>query len=161
MVGLEVINGTNTSAKNLWDNINANFYRTDQRFVWGHANDDSHHRDHIGKGFMFLLMPNLTKSAHLIAMREGRSYFCVESRGDGGANVPRLRRITVDNSAKTITLNVTGGNSIKWIGPGTDPVGNGATYNYAQYRNKPFVRAVLDGSNGDCYTQPFGFTTAN
>ena len=161
MVGIEVINGTNTAARNLWDNINENFFRTDGRFVWGHANDDSHHRDHIGKGFMFMLMPTLSKAANLEAMRKGRSYFCVEPGGSGSASVPRLRRVVVNNTAKTISLTVEGQSNIKWFGPGTNRVGTGNTFDYSNYKNKSFVRAVLDGNNGDCYTQPFGFVTRN
>jgi hypothetical protein len=38
-------------------------------------------------------------------------------------------------------------------------LGQGIPSTFASYTDKPFVRAVLHGSQGDSYTQPFGFTT--
>ena len=159
MVGIEVINRTNTNARNLWDNINENFYRTDGRFVWGHANDDKHGSGDLFRAFQFVLMSNLTKAQHMQAMKLGRSYFCIEPGGSGNARVPRIASIAIDEQAKTIRINATGQDSIRWIGPGTQRVGTGPVFDYSEYKNKPFVRVRLDGSNGDCFTQPFGFTT--
>ncbi|MCU0663414.1 MAG: hypothetical protein MUC50_13940 [Myxococcota bacterium] len=70
--------------------------------------------------------------------------------------MPRISEITVDSNAKTITITASGANSISWVGPGTSAVASGATLNFSKY-TKPFVRAVLDGSSGDSFTQPFGF----
>ncbi|MBN2715665.1 MAG: hypothetical protein JXX14_07400 [Deltaproteobacteria bacterium] len=78
----------------------------------------------------------------------------------GTANVPRFSSIDVDNIAKTITVSATGYQSIHWIGPGTSVVGSGATFDFSDYTNQPFVRIVLDGASGDSYSQPFGFETA-
>jgi hypothetical protein len=89
-------------------------------------------------------------------MRSGAFYFAYEPGGSGNANVPRISKIAVDNSAKTITITATGANSIYWVGPGTSNVASGKTFSFSNY-TKPFVRAVLDGSSGDSFTQPFGF----
>ncbi|MBD3238967.1 MAG: hypothetical protein GF331_00170 [Chitinivibrionales bacterium] len=43
--------------------------------------------------------------------------------------------------------------------PGTSTVATGNTFDFSNYTNQPFIRAVLDGSSGDSFTQPFGFQT--
>ena len=66
----------------------------------------------------------------------------------------------MDNTAKTIKIATTGDASITWIGPGGLTEGSGDVFDFTDYVDTPFVRAVLDGENGDCYTQPFGFDTS-
>ena len=106
-----------------------------------------------------MIMPDLTESALQAAQENGAFYFCYEPAGSGNGNVPRINEIAVDNSAKTISIVASGYNTISWIGPGTTTVATGPTFDFSGYANTPFVRAVLDGSSGDSYTQPFGFET--
>jgi hypothetical protein len=162
-VGLEVFNQGDrySEDRRLWDNINENFFPAHGRFVWGLSNDDKHSPSHLYRNFQFLLMPELTEAAARTAKQTGAFYFCYEPGGSGNADVPRITEIVVDNNVKTIEITATGYNTITWIGPGTTDVGTGTTFDFSQYENTPFVRAVLSGNNGDSYTQPFGFTTTN
>ncbi len=157
-VQLEVFNQGDryTNDRKLWDNINDSYFKSNKKLVWGASNDDMHSTSHLYRNFQFMLMPQLTEAAVKTAQKTGTFYFCYEPGGSGSANVPKISNITVDNSAKTISVTATGANSISWIGPGTTSVGSGATFNFANY-TKSFVRIVLDGSSGDCYSQPFGF----
>jgi hypothetical protein len=161
-VGLEVFNQGDRypDDRQLWDNINENYFPVTGRLVWGYANDDKHITSHLYKDFQFMLMPELTQSALRESQENGAFYFCYEPGGSGTADVPSITGIFVDNTAKTITISASGYNSISWVGPGTVEVATGATFDFANYHDAPFVRAVLDGSNGDCFTQPFGFETA-
>lgn len=160
-VGLEVYNqGDRYPAdRQLWDNINENFFPTEGKLVWGYSNDDMHTMSHLYHNYQFMLMPALTQSDLIDCMDNGASYFCYEPSGNGSAIVPRISGITVDDVNKTITLNATNYASITWIGAGTTTVGSGTTFDYSSYTDQPFVRAVLDNSNGSSYTQPFGFVT--
>ena len=104
-------------------------------------------------------MPGLTESEHKKCLKKGAFYFAYEPGGSGNARVPRISSIVVDKGNKTITISASGYNKIIWIGPGTKTVATGSTFNFKNYAFQPFVRAILDGSNGDSYTQPFGFIT--
>lgn len=162
-IGLEVFNQGDrySNDRKLWDNINENFFQTDGKLVWGFSNDDKHSTSHLYKNYQYMIMPDLTEADLKNSMKNGSFYFCYEPGGSGNGNVPRITSIIVNNSTKTITINATGYNNITWIGPGSQTVGTGNTFNFSNYINKPFVRALLDGSNGDSYTQPFGFLTSN
>jgi hypothetical protein len=160
-VGMEVYNqGVRyPDDRRLWDNINEYYFWSEKKLVWGFSNDDSHKKSQLYRNFQYMLLPELTESALRIALQEGAFYFCYEPGGSGNENVPRIDEIVVDNEAKTITITATGYESISWIGPGTDTVGDGTTFDYSEYAYTPFVRAVLEGSNGESLTQPFGFET--
>jgi PKD repeat protein len=160
-VGMEVYNQGDRypTDRALWDNVNTNLFPAEGKMVWGFSNDDMHTTSHYFKNYQFMLMPELTDAAHKQCLDNGAFYFVYEPSGNGTPNVPRISGITVDNTAKTITIAATGYTSISWIGPGTVSVGTGTTFNYSAYTNKAFVRAVLTGSNGTSFTQPFGFTT--
>lgn len=162
-IGLEVINRDDAYSKDrrLWDNINENLFVSEGKLVWGFANDDKHSSGDLYHAFQFMLMPELTESAHKKSMKNGAFYFCLEPGGSGDARVPRINRITVNHNDQTITISATGHNRILWIGPGTVTVATGSTFDFSGYKGKPFVRAMLDGSNGDSYTQPFGFADNN
>jgi hypothetical protein len=156
-VGIEAIN-RRTHAHELWDNINERFFANRQKLVWGYANDDMHDRSELFRSFQYMLMPSLSENALKASKRSGAFYFCHEASGSGEARVPQIARITVDNQTQTITLeskNVQP-RAIRWIGPGTRTVGNGATFNFSNYPPGSFVRAELEGNSGSCYTQPFG-----
>ena len=160
-IGLEVYNQGDRypTDRQLWDNINTNLFPAEGKMVWGFSNDDMHLTSHYFHNYQFMLMPALTQADLTTCMDKGAFYFCYEPSGNGSANVPRISGIAVDDVSKTITITATGYSSISWIGPGTTVVGTGATFNYSTYTDKAFVRAILDGSNGDSFTQPFGFET--
>ncbi len=145
--------------RQLWDNINENLFPATGELVWGTSNDDSHKDYHRFHNFQFMLMPALSVTEWVDCMTSGAFYFSYEPGGSGDASVPRISDISVDNNAKTITITASDYNSIEWIGPGTTVVATGNVFDYSNYTDKPFVRAVLDNSNGDSYTQPFGFET--
>ena len=160
-VVLEVFNQGDrySSDRQLWDNINENYFAQSGEFAWGSSNDDKHTTSHLYGNFNFMLMPDLTEAAWKESMEKGAFYFSYEPGRSGNADVPRINDIVVDNNTKTITISGTGYNSIQWIGPGTTVVATGNVFDYTSYTDEPFIRAVLDGSNGDSYTQPFGFET--
>ncbi len=160
-VGLEVFNQNDRypADRALWDNVNQNMFESYDKLVWGFANDDKHGDEHLYRGFQFMLMPSLTEDNLKTSQTTGAFYFCHEPGGSGDALVPRISEISVDHAAKQITITATDHSSITWVGPGTTTVGTGTTFDYSGYLNRPFVRAVLQGSKGDCYTQPFGMKT--
>jgi hypothetical protein len=162
-VGLEVYNQGDRypNDRRLWDNINEFFFESHDRLVWGYSNDDKHTTSHLYRNYQFMLMPSLTESALRTSQQSGTFYFCYEPGGSGDGRAPRISGISVDNEAKTITIAATGYNTISWVGPGTAVVGTGATFDYSDYSNMPFVRAVLEGTYGDSFTQPFGFETTS
>jgi hypothetical protein len=161
-VGMEVINRNDhyDRDRHLWDNVNEALYEATGRFVWGLANDDMHDPSNdLYRSFQFMLMPSLTESALRDSMEDGTFYFCTEPGGSGEARVPRITKIDVNNARQTITLTASDFESIDWIGPGTTVEQGGRSFDFASYEGRPFIRAVLHGSHGDCYTQPFGFVT--
>ena len=160
-VVLEVVNQADRYPldRQLWDNINERLFAADGKLVWGTANDDKHISSDLYHSFQFMLMPELTESEHRKSMTNGTFYFCIEPGQTGDADVPRIVEIDVDDTAQTITITATDYDSITWVGPGTTTVGAGATFDYTEYLYQPFVRAVLNSSSGECYTQPFGMET--
>ena len=143
----------------LWDNINENLFPATGKLAWGSSNDDSHKYSHRFHNFQFMLMPELSEAAWINCMKDGAFYFAYEPAGSGAASIPRISNISVDNNAKTITITASAYSSIEWIGPGTNVVATGNIFDYSNYKDKPFIRAVLENSNGSSYTQPFGFET--
>ncbi|MCA1756354.1 MAG: IPT/TIG domain-containing protein [Bacteroidales bacterium] len=160
-ITLEVFNQVDRypNDRQIWDNINENLFPATGKLVWGSSNDDSHKNSHRFQHFQFMLMPELNEYAWLDCMKNGAFYFCNEPGKSGDANVPGISNISVDNNAKTITITASAYNSIEWIGPGTTVVATGNIFDYSNYKDKPFIRAVLYSSKGDSYTQPFGFET--
>ena len=104
-------------------------------------------------------MPELSEADWINCLKDGAFYFAYEPGASGDACVPRISNILVDNNAKTITITASAYSSIEWIGPGTTVVATGNIFDYSNYKDIPFVRAVLENSNGNTYTQPFGFVT--
>ncbi|HKK61289.1 MAG TPA: hypothetical protein VJ951_01945, partial [Bacteroidales bacterium] len=158
-ITLEVFNQGDrySSDRQLWDNINENYFLQEGKFVWGTSNDDKHSTSHLYGNFNFMLMSDLSEASFRESMTSGAFYFCYEPGRSGDANVPRINDIVIDEITKTITISATGYNTIQWIGPGTTEIATGEVFDYSSYTNQPFIRAVLNGSNGSSYTQPFGF----
>lgn len=156
-VGIETINRT-THAHKLWDNINENLFADNGQMVWGYANDDMHNRNELFRSFQFMIMPELTTSALNMSKITGAFYFCHEEGGSGEALVPRLADISVNDAQQTITLTTIAQDyeSIRWVGPGSQEVGNGLVFDFSNYPENSFVRAEIHGASGSCYTQPFG-----
>jgi hypothetical protein len=161
-VGLEVYNQGDRypNDRQLWDNINQNLMPN--KLVWGYSNDDKHTTSHLYHNYQYMLMPSLTESNLRECQRNGAFYFVYEPSGTGTPNVPRISNIMVDDVAKTITITASGPTAtIRWYSHGTTQVATGATFNYGVFTNRNFVRAVLDGANGDTFTQPFGLRTTD
>jgi hypothetical protein len=156
LIGMEVVN---LDERELWDNINERLFPAENRFVWGLVNDDMHGSNDLYRAFQFMIMPALNKEANITSLENGEFYFCREPGRSGEARVPRIKRIDVSNEAKQITIEATGFQRIRWVGPGTKQMATGRTFDFSQYVDKPFVRAVLEGDSGDCFTQPFGMIT--
>jgi hypothetical protein len=156
-VGIETINRT-THAHDLWDNINENYFAESGQLVWGYANDDMHNTGELFRSFQFMLMPELTESALVDSKTTGAFYFCHEAGGSGEARVPKLADIVVNDELQMITLvpQAQDYDSIQWVGPGSQVVGNGLVFDFSNYPSNSFVRAELHGAEGSCYTQPFG-----
>ncbi len=159
--GLEVFNKGDlyTTDRQLWDNINQNLFDSDSIFVWGFSNDDMHTFSNLYHNFQFMLMPSLTQNDLIDCIDNGAFYFCRELTATGAATVPRIDSILVDESGKTITLSCTEYDSINWVGPGSSVFGHGEVFDYSEYYNRQFIRAVIYGPYGSTYTQPFGFLT--
>ena len=162
-IGLEVFNKKDAypTDRQLWDNINENMFPAYGKLVWGFSNDDMHVASYLYHNYQFMMMPSLTHNDLVTCMDNGAFYFCYEPTGTGSADVPRITNITTDNTAKTITITATGYNRIDWIGSGTVVVDSGQVFNYSEYINAQFIRAVLVGANGESHTQPFGFSTTS
>lgn len=160
-IGMEVLNQGERYEKDrrLWDSVNDRLFKSEGRLVWGYSNDDKHRKNHLYRNFQFMIMPELTETALKISQQNGASYFCIEPKGSGNAYVPRVEQIKVDNVNKTIAISAHDYDSISWFGPGTREVARGATFDFKNYKGRSFVRAVLYGPQGACYSQPFGFKT--
>ncbi len=154
-VGIEVVN-RDTVFPELWDNINENLFSQHGRLTWGFANDDTHGVSDQFHSFQMMVMPGLTEAALIESKKKGAFYFCNEPGASGEARVSRISSISVDNSSRKITLFGENYNSISWVGPRSQVIGNGNTFDFTNAPAKSFVRAVLKGSSGACYTQPFG-----
>jgi hypothetical protein len=141
-VTLEVFNQGDRypSDRQLWDNINENYFDQEGKLVWGTSNDDKHTTSHLYGNYNFMLMPDLTEASFVESISNGAFYFCYEPGRSGDANVPRISSIVVDNNTKTISITATGYNSIQWIGPGTSVVASGNVFDYSAYTNQQFVR---------------------
>ncbi|MCL1789503.1 MAG: hypothetical protein FWG33_04020 [Oscillospiraceae bacterium] len=171
----------------LWDNI-LGLTMPHGRNVWGTSNDDSHHVREVGFSYNLMLMPDLTLSefrrsfesgAFFAFARVDREYKIFpgaieewfwqgrdlsDSQATAVHNLPTLKisKITVDDTACTISINATGYDSIKWYADGVElsnVPGNGATLNLNDYDSyiKSYVRAVVVSKNyGVIYVQPFG-----
>ncbi len=158
-----------------WDELNETLFYDQGKLVWGSSNDDGHAVAELYRNFQFMLAPDLTESALRAAQISGAFYFAYEPGGSGDARVPRLVSVGVDNEAKTITVAAADYDAITWIGPGSEVVGEGAVFDFSGYAHaarikfipdvvvgyarRPFVRFVLDGPDGDSYSQPFGFAS--
>ncbi len=169
LVGLEVYNQGNRRPNDriLWDQI---LERTmPERPVFGYSGDDTHNDEQLFRNYNFMLMDALTTEELKDAMRKGESYFCYEPKGSGEGKAPRINRIEIDESNKTIRINTDG--MVYWI-YGTDKtssaasstrssvVGIGNTFNYSGFQGT-YVRAFITNAYGETCTQPFSFADEN
>jgi len=161
--GLEVFNKGDIypTDRQLWDNINENIFDSDSILVWGFSNDDMHTFSNLYHNFQFMLMPDLSQNDLIDCIDNGAFYFCRELTATGAASVPRIDSIKVDDQAKTITISGRDYESIEWIGPGSAVFGYGEVFDFSEFYEKQFIRAVLYGPDGSSFTQPFGFLYIN
>ncbi|MDE6276781.1 MAG: hypothetical protein K2M06_01585 [Muribaculaceae bacterium] len=168
LIGLEVYNQGNRRPNDriLWDQVLAiNMPGTP---VWGYSCDDTHTTEQYFRNYQFMLMPELSTEALKDAMKEGRTVFSYEFTGSGNALAPRIEAITIDETARTISIDTDDAATIEWIYSThrTDPasaasckstvVGYGKTFDYTGFQGS-YVRARLINKYGETATQPFGF----
>lgn len=130
------------------------------RPVWGFANDDTHSDSHFGRNRNIFLLPALTSGNVFRAMQKGHFYLFVPTE-QGTPPAVRLRNVEV--SAGSIRLTISGDyDRIEWIthNPATDNsevIGEEAKLPLDDIpASARFVRAVIIGTAGRTYTQPFG-----
>ncbi|MFW5892864.1 MAG: PHP domain-containing protein [Bacillota bacterium] len=169
--GFEVYNRQDQypNDRGLWDAVLAE--TMPERPVWGIGNDD-YHGDGGGKIHRSftrqLIAGDFTEDALRNALRQGHFFTSNIKKSDDDA--PKVSRITVDDEARTITIEGSGYDAIEWF-HGTDEfyvptqVGQGETFEYGAFDGN-YVRARLirdeDGPDeAKTLTQPFGFVQEN
>ncbi len=124
------------------------------RPVWGVSADDSHRASHIGRNRTYMLMPSLSAENVRASLESGRFYATYST--SASHTPPALTGVDIDNVAGTITVSGTGYTQVQWISMGAQ-VATGETIDLV---NAPgvdrYVRAILIGSEGRTYTNPFG-----
>lgn len=167
LVGLEVYNQGNRRPNDriLWDQILE--ITMPDRPVWGYSGDDTHTIEQYFRNYNIMLMPSLTVDDLKVAMKNGAEYFSYEYTGSGEAKAPAIQSISVDNIAKTITID-TDADAVYWIYSTDKPsdqsssarqstvVGMGPVFDFHKYQGR-YVRALLKNDYGETCTQPFGF----
>lgn len=157
LVGFEVINMWNKYKydEQTWDKILVKLMP--ERPVWGFANDDMHSARQIGLDWNTFFLPRLTEKALKNAMKKGHFYFTsVAVVNEPEGKPPRINRISVDKKKNTIRIEAENYNSIRWIS-GNTVLHEGDILRCNNLKGvQGYVRAVVIGKGGKCYTQPFG-----
>ncbi|MFW6298508.1 MAG: PHP domain-containing protein [Bacillota bacterium] len=165
--GFEVFNRNDQypNDRGLWDAVLSK--TMPERPIWGLGNDD-YHGD--GDGYIHhsftrqLIAGDFTEDALRNSLRKG--HFFTSNIKDNEGDAPRISSITVDEEARTITIEGSGYDAIEWF-HGTDEyyeptqVGDGETFDYGTFDGN-YVRARLikdegEASEAKTLTQPFGF----
>ncbi|MFW5894829.1 MAG: PHP domain-containing protein [Bacillota bacterium] len=165
--GFEVFNRNDQypNDRGLWDAVLSQ--TMPERPIWGLGNDD-YHGD--GDGYIHrsftrqLIAGDFTEDALRNSLRKG--HFFTSNIKDNEGDAPRISSITVDEEARTITIEGSGYDAIEWF-HGTDEfyeptqVGEGETFEYGTFDGN-YVRARLikdedEASEAKTLTQPFGF----
>lgn len=138
---------------------------------WSFSFSDSHSDtiDQIDRAFTVHMMPELTVDALRTSMENGTFFpVCRFARYELGEDykgvgaVPEVNRITVDEKADTITLDVDNYQKIVWVADGVE-IAEGNTIDLDDYSKKIscYVRAYVVGEGGVLYVQPFTVTKPN
>ncbi len=169
LLGLEVYNryDQHPDDRGLWDSILVE--TMPERPVWGLGNDDYHgdgESGNIHRSFTHqLISGDFTEDALRQSLRQG--HFFASNVNDSAIDAPTIQSITVDEKARTITIEGDDYDAIQWF-HGADEffipiqVGEGETFEYGSFEGN-YVRAKLirdeDGPNeAKTLTQPFGFS---
>jgi len=168
LLGFEIMNRIDGDSRNdriLWDNV-LKVLVPEGRYIWGYSNDDSHSSSEIGVNYNMFLMPSNTLEDFRTAMVNGSFYGVARVahnegvNGTTGGTRPSITGITVDQSARTITINAANADKIVWISEGktvTTQTAFPATLNLNTTYDEAigsYVRANIIG-NGIVFTQPF------
>lgn len=164
-VAMDVNSGANTDTKYddiLWDEI---LKKTipHGRNVFGISFSDGHGLDQFDRAFSVMMMPSNSVENLRVSLETG-TYFAVAryaraELGDdfvGSGAVPAVKRITVSEEDDSITLTAENADKITWISNG-EKIAYGSSIDLGEYADKVgcYVRAILTGPGGICYTQPF------
>ncbi len=169
LVGIEVYNTNNRYPfdTHLWDRLLME--SMPERTIWAFSNDDFHGEDASEIGWSrayHLLEDPLSKAEFRDSIVTGAFY--VSSTREAGATPPTVVSISINDTRKTITLEVEGDyDQIRWIS-GIDEdnlskvVATGATFEYGHFEGN-YVRAAIVYEEGRrdhamTLTQPFGFS---
>lgn len=145
---MEILNGGRPNdtpgSEILWDSI---LSAPNGRLVFAVGSDDNHYsKVNVGRGWIMVKAPALTKEDILDNFREGNFY---------ATNGVLLNNYQIDN--KTITINSLNGDTIKFIGKYGSILktiaGKEGKYNISG--DELYVRAKITGNNGkSAWTQP-------
>lgn len=129
-----------------------------ERPVWAYSNDDMHKREHLGRNWNILLLPELTKAEVRRGLDDGLFFFVYAPEGHDGPPVPVIHSITVDKENGIIEAQVSGHDRLEWISNG-NVVHEGEQLNLNEVEGiKNYVRLTVYGNKGNTVvgTQPFG-----
>lgn len=162
-VAMDINSGRNTDTKYddiLWDEI---LQKTipNGRNVYGISFSDGHGLEQYDRAFSVMMMPSNT-AANLRAAMESGTFFAVARFArvelgedfEGRGAVPVVKKITVSETEESITLTAENTDKITWISDG-EKIAYGASIDLDEYDVGCYVRAILTGPGGICYTQPF------
>jgi len=169
LIGMEVVNQGDRYPHDraLWDALLSELMP--DRPVWGMANDDSHVESHIGLNTTVMMLTESSDDAVRAALEHGRYYFTTLTshpphRQDRD-QTPVIRRVVVDETAGTITVEADGGSNgealdddrFRWITAGGEVIHRGPTIDLNEAAGlRAYLRLEIRGDGGTAYTQPFG-----
>lgn len=156
LVGQEVYNQGDRYPNDriLWDSILVEIIR--ERPVWGFSNDDMHSGSRLGFNWNVFVLPELNEESIRRGMMEGSFFYVYSPHGHDGPAPASIRSIDVNRKKGTITLSVSGEDSIRWISSG-QIIHRGHAINLNKVpAAKAYVRAEIY-SSGEAVTgtQPF------
>ncbi len=164
-VGIDINSGRNTMTKYdriLYDNI---LKKTIPHGVlpWCFSFSDSHNIDQCDKAFTVHLMPELSVKELRRSMESGTFFAAARHArcelGDefeGLGEMPRIKKISIDAQANTISIDAENYNKIVWVSCEKE-IAEGASICVNEFENeiKAYVRAYIAGDGGVLYVQPF------
>lgn len=128
-----------------------------ERPVWAFSNDDMHKREHLGRNWEILLLPELTDAEVRRGLDDGLFFFVYSPKGHDGPEPPVIQSITVDQREGTISVRVSGHERLEWISDGK-VIHDGETLNVNRVPSiGSYVRLMVYGAEDTVVgTQPFG-----
>lgn len=131
-----------------------------ERPIWGYSNDDFHGDDKrwdlAGRNWNLFLLPKLDEAHMRTGMLEGRFLYIYAYDGHNGPMPPRVKSISVDQDLASISIDVSGQDSTRWIS-NSRVVAYGNTINLKDIEVLGgYVRAEIYAPGSVTGTQPFG-----